>query len=344
MKIGILTNQDSPGTDYYRTIGPLKSLSRIRRDIEIVELRHDSPWSKYFRCDVVVFQRPSGDGMLNLIRECKRMGVKVVIDHDDLLTDVPPANPVYGFFKQEHMQKTIIECFQYADAVIVSTPALQEAFKHLHSNITIIPNGVDLSVTPFQNPIRENPADRVAKERNNKANQAASLKVLWRGSMTHMEDLKEIEAFWKWGTLQQHVSVGWIGLMPAYVHTHYPGILCRDWRPNVFHYFEELKNSEADYGVFPLSDNLFNHAKSNIFAMEMLVAGIVPYVPAGFAEFKHPGVRHFEDARGLITEFYALLKDDTNYAETVQAGRDWIEQERDVNKLNLKRIEIFENL
>ena len=70
----------------------------------------------------------------------------------------------------------------------------------------------------------------------------------------------------------------------------------------------------------------------------------MPYAPAGFAEFNHPGVRHYDSSAGLIKEFYSLLNDDADYHLTVEEGREWLERERDVNKLNLKRIEIFENL
>ena len=78
--------------------------------------------------------------------------------------------------------------------------------------------------------------------------------------------------------------------------------------------------------------------------MEMLVAGIVPYAPAGFAEFAHPGVRHYDSSAGLIKEFYQLLQNDEDYHLTVEEGRQWLLENRDVNKLNLKRIEVFENL
>jgi hypothetical protein len=78
--------------------------------------------------------------------------------------------------------------------------------------------------------------------------------------------------------------------------------------------------------------------------MEMLVAGIVPYAPAGFAEFAHPGVRHYDSAAGLIKEFIGLIKDDANYRITIEEGRQWITENRDLEKLNLNRIEILENL
>lgn len=175
-------------------------------------------------------------------------------------------------------------------------------------------------------------------------NPDALIKILWRGSMTHGADLKTIDSFWQWASGHKDTTVGFIGMPAWYAATHHPGVLSRDWRPFFFNYFEELRNTGADYGIFPLVNHPFNHAKSGNFAAELLVAGIVPYAPAGFAEFNHPGVRHYESSQKLILEFYNLLKDDADYHLTIEEGREWIERERDVNKLNLKRIEIFENL
>jgi hypothetical protein len=162
--------------------------------------------------------------------------------------------------------------------------------------------------------------------------------------MTHGADLKTIDSFWQWATLTKSTTVGFIGMPAWYAATHHPGVLTRDWRPFFFNYFEELRNTMADYGVFPLLNHPFNHAKSGNFAAEMLVAGIVPYAPAGFGEFNHPGVRHYTSSGDLIKEFMELLKDDADYHLTIEEGREWLERERDVNKLNLKRIEVFESL
>jgi hypothetical protein len=349
IRIGILVNNESPATDFYRTVGVFTRLAQSHPNYEIKTITPQSQWHEYFLCDVMIFSRPNGDSMLGLIRDYKRMrrDGKVIFDHDDLLNNVPTTNPAAAHFNRDDVKKSAVECFQYADHVIVTTPVLKEAFKDWHKNITVIPNGIDLKATPFTDKIQTNPAARIKtapKQKDNQVNPDALLKILWRGSMTHMEDLKTVDSFWKWATLTETTNVGWIGILKAYVDTHYPGVLSRDWRPFVFHYFEELRNTGADYGVFPLVNHPFNHAKSNIFAMEMLVAGIVPYAPMGFDEFAHPGVRHYSSSGDLIKQFMGLLKDDQDYHLTIEEGRTWITENRDVEKLNLKRIEILENL
>jgi len=347
MTIGVLENKESPATNFYVDLGPLHRLAKTYPGYEIVILTANSGWAEYAKCDVVVFSRPNGDTMLGLMRDCKQMKCKVVIVHDDLLTNVPITNPAAAHFNREEVKKSTYECFNLADHVIVTTPVLKEAFKEYHDKITVIPNGVDLTFTPFTKEIKRNPAQRIKtapKASDGVMNPDAFIKILWRGSMTHGADLKTIDSFWRWATLTEQTTVGFIGMPAWYAATHHPGVLSRDWRPFFFNYFEELRNTGADYGIFPLVNHPFNHAKSGNFAAELLVAGIVPYAPAGFAEFNHPGVRHYESSQKLILEFYNLLNDDADYHLTVEEGRQWLLENRDVNILNLKRIEIFESL
>jgi len=347
MVIGVLENKESPATNYYVDIGPLMRLAKTHPKYEVVILTANSGWAEYAKCDVVVFSRPNGDTMLGLMRDCKQMKCKVVAVHDDLLTNVPLTNPASAHFNREEVKKSTWECLKLADHVIVTTPVLKAEFDPHHPAVTVIPNGVDLTFTPFTKEIKRNPAARIKtapKMVDGQMNPDALIKILWRGSMTHGADLKTIDSFWQWASGHKDTTVGFIGMPAWYAATHHPGVLSRDWRPFFFNYFEELRNTGADYGIFPLVNHPFNHAKSGNFAAELLVAGIVPYAPAGFAEFNHPGVRHYESSQKLILEFYNLLKDDADYHLTIEEGREWIERERDVNKLNLKRIEIFENL
>lgn len=347
MVIGVLENKESPATDYYTTLGVLLRLAWANPGYEIVTLTANSGWAEYAQCDVVVFSRPNGDTMLGLMRDCKQMKCKVVAVHDDLLTNVPLTNPASAHFNREEVKKSTWECLKLADHVIVTTPVLKAEFDPHHHAVTVIPNGVDLIFTPFTKEIKRNPAARIKtapKDIDGQMNPDALIKILWRGSMTHGADLKTIDSFWQWASGHKDTTVGFIGMPAWYAATHHPGVLSRDWRPFFFNYFEELRNTGADYGIFPLVDHPFNHAKSGNFAAELLVAGIVPYAPAGFAEFNHPGVRHYDSSAGLIKEFYTLLQSDEDYHLTIEEGREWLERERDVNKLNLKRIEIFESL
>ena len=81
-----------------------------------------------------------------------------------------------------------------------------------NARVEVIPNGVDLKTTPFVDVIKTNPAARI-KTTSKEKDPDALLKILWRGSMTHMEDLDTIGSFWKWAAQHKGISVGWIGIL-----------------------------------------------------------------------------------------------------------------------------------
>jgi len=197
MVIGVLENKESPATNYYVDIGPLMRLAKTHPKYEVVILTANSGWAEYAKCDVVVFSRPNGDTMLGLMRDCKQMKCKVVAVHDDLLTNVPLTNPASAHFNREEVKKSTWECLKLADHVIVTTPVLKAEFDPHHPAVTVIPNGVDLTFTPFTKEIKRNPAARIKtapKMVDGQMNPDALIKILWRGSMTHGADLKTIDS------------------------------------------------------------------------------------------------------------------------------------------------------
>mgnify|MGYP006322663203 FL=1 len=161
MTIGVLENKDSPATDFYISLGPLMRLAKTHPGYEIVTLTANSGWGEYAKCDIVIFTRPNGDTMLGLMRDCKQMKAKIVIAHDDLLTNDPLTNPASAHFNREEVKKSTWECLKLADHVIVTTPVLKAEFDPHHPAVTVIPNGVDLTFTPFTKEIKHIPVSRI---------------------------------------------------------------------------------------------------------------------------------------------------------------------------------------
>jgi len=221
----------------------------------------------------------------------------------------------------------------YADYLMVSTPFLKEFYKQFfdESKIMVIPNAIDFRVTPFV-PVG-----------NNKL-QTKQKRIIWRGSMTHIEDLKTVDTFWKDISKRKDTEVAFIGIPEWLGKTLYPNIRVLPWNNSLFQYFELIKNSAPHYGVFPLTIDNFNQAKSNNFAMEMLVAGCISYAPEEIKEFCIPSVRTYKDEQDLSNKFaQALEKDDTYFAD-LKAGREWLYEERDLITVNILRLSIIESL
>ena len=105
-----------------------------------------------------------------------------------------------------------------------------------------------------------------------------------------------------------------------------------------------MAKSNPHYGIFPLTNDNFNQSKSNNFAMEMLVAGAVPYAPSYIKEFNIDGVRLFDDQNHLKQMLQSHLEKDDMYFVDLEAGRDWIKRERDLIKVNQLRLNVLNNI
>jgi hypothetical protein len=99
------------------------------------------------------------------------------------------------------------------------------------------------------------------------------VRVLWRGSMHHLDDIATIKDEINTMAASNNFDVAMLGIQDFLMGHLFPKVHVKEWTNNLFSYFELLNNSQCHYGVFPLLKNDFNLAKSNIFAIEMLAAG-----------------------------------------------------------------------
>jgi hypothetical protein len=334
MRLGIVVNLSSPTTDYYRSVNPFQRLRSQMKNLTVKYLNPETvKWYDFIDVDVLLFQRPNGDGMLSMIAEARKMGKKIILDHDDLLHEVNLANPASEHFGKTKVKESVEKAFMYADYLMVSTPFLKEFYKQFfdESKIMVIPNAIDFQVTPFV-PVRKDKLETKQK------------RIIWRGSMTHIEDLKTVDTFWKAISKRKDTEVAFIGIPEWLGKTLYPNIKVLPWNNSLFQYFELIKNSAPHYGVFPLTIDNFNQAKSNNFAMEMLVAGCISYAPEEIKEFCIPSVRTYKHEADLSVKFAKAMEKDDAYFADLKIGREWLSNERDLITVNELRIKVLNSL
>lgn len=329
MKIGILSNIASPATDIYRSIHPFKQLGY---DTAIIDPDKDR-WYELYSCDVLVVSRPNGAKIESILHEFKKMGTckKIIIDMDDNLHEVSKSNPAHNHFTIQPVKDTVIRSLSIADHVIYSTQALYDYYDRYNTSFipsTVIPNAVDLRLTPIQEP---KPLH-------------TPVRVLWRGSEHHKRDLETIRTFWNWILSEENkgrYEVMMMGLQSHDVYSYFPNAISSPWNPSPFAYWSKIAELGADVAVFPLEQTVFNQGKSNIFALEMIVNGVIPFVPMGFPEFQHPGVAMYED---LTPDNFEAVVYATNRIELIKAGQQWIRENRTLEIVNEKRRKIIEEL
>lgn len=137
---------DEAGCGHYRLIWPAEQLRRQGHSVHIIASRERNRALRAKMsgervvsvnvptdADVIVFQRVTHKYLVQAISVLRQSGIAVVIDMDDDLTCIHPANPAFGMLHPssphaEHSwQNTLLAC-DAATLVTVSTPALLKRY------------------------------------------------------------------------------------------------------------------------------------------------------------------------------------------------------------------------
>ena len=127
----------------------------------------DLPFEKY---DCVVFNRWLGKLQYNILPVLTKKKIPFIVDIDDYWV-LPKYNPAYKFYRA-YIKNGIKDSLHYADAVMVTTPQLEEKVKEFNTNVTIIPNALDYNQSQW------------------KAETEHPFTIGWVGGLSHTEDLK----------------------------------------------------------------------------------------------------------------------------------------------------------
>jgi hypothetical protein len=221
--------------------------------------------------DVIVFQRPTSDFVVQAIPLLQRRGVAVCVDIDDDLAHIDPANPAWamhqpevwgpigGKVKNAHGYAQVARACRIADLVTVSTPALAASYGR-HGRVRVLHNRV--------------PAHYLAVEHTD------SDVVGWPGSLhSHPNDLQTMgQAIAQLGgpfrVIGNPEGVGRVlGLSEDPDGTG--AVELAEWPEAV---------AQLGIGVAPLADTRFNRAKSWLKPLEMSAVG-VPWVASPLPEY-----------------------------------------------------------
>jgi hypothetical protein len=331
-RILILSNPQSPGTDYYRTIGPfcrLEETNPTAVSVRIVPPDKIS-WYDIFSCDIFLIQRPNGNEIVGFIQEAKSMGKKILIDMDDLLHGISQSSPAYKHFNSPGIPESIDKCLTLADYIIFSTQALQDYYTNRLTAIigkcSVVQNGFDPVIHAPQ-PIRK---------------QATPARFMWRGSMSHLGDMQTIKNALNRVAGKHKFDLALVG-MPPFLGYDLPPAKYIDWQ-TLFTYFRLIREAQPDYGFFPLEDIFFNHCKSNIFAIEMLMAGALPIVTDGFSEFNIPGLARFSTPKQFENIIELAIDGKLSRIQRIEEGRKYVIENFHIDKMNYSRLEIVNSI
>lgn len=333
--IKILAHSPVPfdGTSFYRSYGVFPNLSKkLGRNVDVTSFQGGMTWAQAGDFDVLFLQRPMTEGIYKLANYVKELGVKIWVDYDDNLFDLPTESRAFFDF-DDKVRATMNKILKLADVITVSTEGMQAIFKHLGHEATVVRNALN---TDWDPPVKEhNSRSRV---------------VAWRGSETHVADViyftdqiedsilktKDVYHFfgyvpWLLCHRMPYYAQDVAGEISARVHLHKPD--------DIRIYHENLKKYKPRLMHVPLVANSLNAAKSNIAWIEATCAGAVCIAP-DWPEWRMPGVLNYKS----LEEYVQLLTSPEDRTENWKASMKYIEENLTLNKTNDQRIEILKTL
>lgn len=279
IKITVLFSDLSHGLLYQRIRIPFRKLDPSKFEWQITTfsdqfVHYDN------RTDIFVFIHPSQHEELQLIEGLKKAGKKVIVDIDDLLTDLPSGHPESDLLI--HCKATIPQILLAANFVTTTTEELADRYRHLNPNISLIPNVLDTEIIPESyKPTRKH--------------YHRGFTAGWCGGKTHIDDQYEfVFGLDRFLMEHQEARAHFRGLMPHRLSKY--GVRC-SFNPEMIHYLEYqgwLGTCPWDVCLVGLTDHPFNDAKSDLRFIEC-ARHAIPIIASPRRDF----LKHIEAGRAL---------------------------------------------
>lgn len=228
--------------------------------------------------DVVVLKGIREDKAVGMVERAKQLGQRVVVDVDDLLSQIDRSNKAFKYFDPNVNSRMNWQIHEQlcglADLVTVSTPALHDHYRSLGvGHVELVRNGVDVERYTMREVFPEKPV------------------LGWVGATSWRSGDLWVLSSWLDGFLRQHklsfvhaghqpkphrtfaesaaVSPALVNMIPGAPVTLYPRLF-----------------DHVDVGLVPLRLPLpFNEAKSCLKGLEYAAAGI-PFVASPSEEYR----------------------------------------------------------
>lgn len=310
---------------FYRSAGIAKDLKRKGFDIDVVQIGANTlHWSDLLMYDVVMIQRPYTADLIPFIKQIKIMGIKLWLDYDDNLLDVPEDNPAYTRYMQQNVKDNITTVLKLADVVSVTTNALKVAYQKYNPNIKVIPNAFNDGLF-----MRDSQKDLPKRKPI----------IAWRGSDTHQKDLmayssvnNSVDEFSEW----KFLFIGYNAwFLPKKENRLFAPAADIVW----YHY--SLYEIAPSVMQVPLHDSPFNRAKSSIAAIEGAFAGAAVLCPYWW---NIEGAVSYKDEQSYEDGLYGLLRGHINREQVAEKTWEFIMDTLRLSEVNELRVDLINNL
>ena len=250
IKIVVVDDMTLDGVGWWRNSEPFAALEKMYgAQLEIYQATEKVDVRLLRSADVVVRFRPNSKNSLEFLQLCKEFGLKVIVDIDDNLWQIPLGHPLF-LDSLSFGRGVLDEIYSLADRVWCSTDALRYAVGDLQ-RCEVMPN----AILPEDLPDDPTPWNRLA---------------MWRGHEKQVADLLSRSAADWFERNSDKYKWTFAGYVPDFP---FKGEVSFQAKMSPLAYFLSLKKGQTNIMWKPLTDNVFNDGKSNIALLEAAMAG-----------------------------------------------------------------------
>lgn len=333
----LIAQVDSPqlentGDFYYRTYAPGIGMAQCDGAYSLSCTNVHRLKNEVLReADVLIVNNLCDPDILPVVRNRKNSGKLTVYELSDDLNDIPPSNPVRGFYSQAKNLLLIKRLANYCDGLQFSSPELQRKFGYLNHVSAVFPNHM-LEIPPER-----------------KRNPSKMLTVGWGGSLGHLQDMERISGpLIDWITSRKDVRLHLMcaDSIRALFNRLPTDRITRFETGSLQDYYKFV--SQLDIGLAPLEDIAFNRSRSDVKFLEYAAHGVVPVVQASgpYLESVQNGRTGFlfKSTMDLISILDKLASDVSIRNGVAIEARDYVLRERNQLERGQDRVEFYRRL
>lgn len=311
-------SQADDGSSYYRMGGVMPFIKHENIKLNDISYFNRNTWASVVDCDILLMQRPYSGEHLDLIKMAKIVGTRVILDYDDLVTDIPVHNPVYDMYSSN--KDTILECLSMADEIWVSTIELRLEFAQYNKNIFVIQNAHNDHLFPVSQKKEFNAENKI---------------VAYRGGATHRIDIFDcINDLSKTINENKDYEFRFIGSPYVELETMTGDNHTVTNRVPMLFYLNYLYETNPAVMICPLQDTKFNRCKSNISFLEATFSGAAFIGKRKLPEFDHEFILNI-DRLDMFKEYINPKR----LKKCNEESWDYIKKNLLLSKINQLRIE-----
>jgi glycosyltransferase involved in cell wall biosynthesis len=264
---------DNSGCGYWRMKLPGEYLKDQENNLSVHISDVQVEFDKLIQYDVIVVQRIFDFEQYYTLQMLKEAGKKIIYEIDDDVFSIEGHNPAASIYNRFDSQLCIRHCLALADVVVVTSERLAHALDVPNKSF-VYPNSLDWDMM-FSMKSKDNTRERK--------------RIFWSGSNTHNQDFVEcISALVRIFEERDDVELMVMGSCPNIVRQSLSNYMDRVFYTPGMHteaYFNYIRSEvDADVGIIPLQNTVFNHSKSVCKGLEFTVARL-PIVTSNYAPY-----------------------------------------------------------